>query len=45
MKQKGLKVVTFENVILSDSCFIPNGDHLSQIGATLVTAELNKKDF
>lgn len=32
-----LKLIDFSNLILNDSCYLPNGDHVSQRGALLTT--------
>ncbi|MEO6254689.1 MAG: hypothetical protein ABIO79_15360 [Ferruginibacter sp.] len=32
-----LKVIDFGNLILNDSCYLPNGDHVSERGAVLTT--------
>jgi hypothetical protein len=37
-----LKLVDFGNLIFNDSCYLPNGDHVSQKGALLTTNFLGK---
>ncbi len=38
------EVVDFKDIILNDSCFIPDGDHVSVKGAKITTNELIKYD-
>jgi hypothetical protein len=40
VKLNNLKVINFKDLSFSDSCFIPDGDHLSVKGAYQVTNEL-----
>lgn len=35
--QNKLNVIDFSNLILNDSCYLPNGDHVSERGALLTT--------
>lgn len=37
-----LKVESFKDLVLTDSCFIPDGDHVSERGAVIVSRYLNK---
>ena len=39
-----LRVLDFSNLTLSDSCFTPDGDHLTVKGAKLITAEIIRQD-
>jgi len=39
-KSYNLKVIDFSNLSLSDSCFVPDGDHVSEKGARLATKEI-----
>lgn len=41
--EKHLSVLDFSNLVLSDSCFIPDGDHLSAKGAGILSRLLNEK--
>lgn len=41
VNKNGLRVIDFSSLILSDSCFIPDGDHVSEKGATLTTTYLS----
>jgi hypothetical protein len=38
ISQDKLKVIDFSNLILNDSCYLPNGDHVSQKGALLTAS-------
>lgn len=40
--KNGLKQIAFEGLNMSDSCYIPDGDHLSIKGASMTTAYLKK---
>ncbi len=37
-----LKLINFNNLIFDETCYIPDGDHLSEIGAFKMTTELIK---
>lgn len=43
INQNHLKVINFSNLVLTDSCYIPDGDHVSEVGATLVTNQFKNK--
>ena len=40
LREYRLKVVDFDGLVLDDSCFIPDGDHVSEKGATIVSKHL-----
>jgi hypothetical protein len=44
IKKNGLKNIAFQGLQMNDSCFIGDGDHLSQNGAQIITKFLAKND-
>jgi hypothetical protein len=40
VREKNLKVIQFDHLRLTDSCFIPDGDHVSEKGAAITTRQL-----
>lgn len=44
ISEKHLKVIDFNNLVLTNSCFLPDGDHVSREGSIITTNRLNETE-